>query len=166
MISDPSATTQIEAASSPTLLWLIVLASAIIAAAASTIIDNRVKGTHKQRPHNNVLLLNECLAEHQSAYLIFFIGLVTGTAAFSHPWVRAILSICIVLALLLYIIGVSITADHEDLIADAHICTLPKCTQRLPWGLKLKIIAVNLGSSVFLLSVSVALCFMTTKAPG
>jgi hypothetical protein len=144
----------------------MVLAGAIMAALAGTIIDNKVKGTHKERSHNNLFLINECLAEHQSAYLIFAIGLVTGTVLFKYDWTRAAISIYIIVTLVFYIIGVSITADQTERLKDFHACSGNKCTVKLPLRKRFRIIWVNLVLTALLLSFSVYLCAITVKAPG
>lgn len=137
-----------------------------MAALAGTIIDNRVKATHKVRSHNNLLLMNECLAEHQSAYLIFAIGLATGSVAFRYDWARAIISIYIVAAIVFYVVGVSITADQDDSLAALHTCSGAKCNIRIPLRHRMQIIRANLVMTVVLLVVAVLLCMVTVKAPS
>jgi uncharacterized membrane protein YgdD (TMEM256/DUF423 family) len=148
------------------LLWLIVLSGAVMAALAATIIDNRVKGVYKERAHNNVLLANECLAEHQNAYLIFAIGLVTGTTVFSHDWVRAALSVLMIFVIISYIVGVSQTAHHQELIEADHICPGARCHIRLPWRVKVRILIWNTVSTFVILLFCIMLCFSTMKGPG
>jgi hypothetical protein len=153
---------------SPAVLWLIVLVGAIIAALAATIIDNAVKGIDRARSHNNLFLVNECLAEHQSAYLIFAVGLLTGSVVFRSYWTRGAIAIYIFLTFTCYIIGVSITAKQENKLKDFHTCSGPvaKCNVKLPMAQRFRIIWVNLFLGLVLLCFAVYLCLETVKAPG
>jgi hypothetical protein len=162
----------VDAASSPqsvptpTFLWLMVLFGTVSVAVAAVVIDNRVKNVHKTRPHNSLLLVNECLAEHQSAYLVYFIALLNASD-FSRYWIKPSIGTLVIIAIALYVVGVSITADHEKNIKRHHPnCPEVECRYSLPNTIRFRILWFNLFSTAVLLSISVVFATYAIRSPG
>ena len=69
--------------------WFFFLLAGILFAVLGVLFPNWFKELSTPRPHNEIKLLNECLARHQFAYFAFFFALTIG-ATFdpNYRWVR------------------------------------------------------------------------------
>ena len=137
--------------------------AAVTASIVATIIDNVVKG-QSERQHNAILLLNECLAEHHSAYLIFFIALATG-ASFTEYWGTGVVQIAILLSLAFYIKGVHSTTRHDRKIARDHICG-PGCRAKLKRETVIWICGLNIVFALFMMALASYLAIITVRNPS
>lgn len=145
-------------------LWINVLIGAIIAAIAATIIDNVVKGMNRERAHNSLLLANECLAEHQSAYVVYFIALL-GTTEFSRYWAKPILPEVLFVAFVIYVIAVAVTTTQDSVIVSHHHCG-DKCNRPLPARVKWHVVRWNVFFSMIMFIAAIVFAILSTRAPG
>lgn len=147
------------------ILWMSVLIGAIVAALLATVVDNLVKGTHTKRAHNSILLLNECFAEHQSAYMIFFIAMLGG-ADFSVPWAKTLLASVLALSFMFYCLSVAHTTKYDYQIKGDHTCTTPPpCSIGLKRNTKFKMLWVHLVLTVLSFLAAVLFASWTVKPP-
>lgn len=144
------------------ILWVQTLVAAIAAAVVATMVDNAVKG-EDTRPHNSLLLFNECLAEHHTAYLIFFIALATGSS-FSRYWGTGTLTLAFILWLLFYVKGIRSITRHWEIIDTDHTCSA-ECTIKLDPKTIFKICGWNTIFAASLFATSIYLSCITTKNP-
>lgn len=145
-----------------TILWLIVLVAAIVASVVATVVDNVIKGD-ANRPHNSPLLIDECLAEQHSAYLIFFIALATGSA-FNEYWGSAVLPIALLIAFMFYVKGIHLTTKHQEKIAQDHLCT-GHCTAKLKPVTMLRIFGLNFLFALILFSAACYFAALSVDTP-
>lgn len=143
--------------------WLITLAGTIIAAVIAVIFDNIVKRMRDQRGHNLAQLVHEMLAEHQLAYLIYFVALLTGAEFLpAYWWAKGILGILIFIAFGFYLIAVYLTSLHEVHLQEDHGCPGVGCKQSVSAAAFIKLSWVTSLFTLFLLGSSIVLAFMTT----
>ena len=145
------------------ILWIQLLIAAITATVVAVVADNAIKGD-AARPHNGPLLLNECLAEQHSAYLIFFIALAIGGGGFTGSWANFVLTISALLWIAFYVQGVFSTTTHATKIARDHVCT-PGCTRKLDGGTKWRLFRMNLIFAITLFALACYLACMATHNP-
>lgn len=146
------------------ILWISVLVATIIGALFTTVLDNLVKGIRSQRPHNSILLFNECLAEHQSAYVVFFVAMLSG-AEFSVPWAKPWLAIALMLSFIFYSVSVAYTAGYDSMLARDHGCGKVPCPQKLALSTVLKMMWVHLLLGAFLFGAAWRFASWTIKPP-
>ena len=101
----------------------------------------------KKRPrkHNKLKLINECLARHQLAYVIWYISLATlmnlGGLTYHESFVsRNAVTLGLLLSALLWFGSVNVVAGQDEIISDAHQC-VPKC--KGSWQLSLRALWLN-----------------------
>lgn len=146
------------------ILWIIVLVATIVASVVATVVDNVVKGD-ADRCHNPVLLFNECLAEHYSAYFVFFMALATSTA-FTQIWGTGLLLILFLTVVALYVKGVHSTTKHSKKIARDHACVVGECAARLRWTTIIRICGMNLIFAIFMFGAACYLSAITLRNPA
>lgn len=150
---------------SRTVLWVCVLLGAIVAAVGATILDNLIKGMRAKRAHNSILLINECIAEHHSAYLVYFIAMLSGTE-FSVYWGKSVLAIMLFTSFILYCLAIYQTATQEEVIMADHACTGNSCKTGLKSTNKWKMIWVNILLTVLSLAAAITFAGLAVKAPS
>jgi hypothetical protein len=142
--------------------WLIALAGTIIAAAIAVIFDNIVKRLRDVRGHNLAQLLHEILAEHQIAYLIYFVALLTGAEFLpAYWWARDMIGVLTFLAFGFYLIAVYLTSLHEVQLQKDHHCQGRACTKPVSVLGFLRLSWLTSLFTLLMLATSVALAFMT-----
>jgi hypothetical protein len=142
--------------------WLITLAGTIIAAAIAVIFDNIVKRMRDRRGHNLAQLLHEMLAEHQIAYLIYFVALLTGAEFLpTYWWAKSVIGVLTFLAFGFYLVAVYLTSLHEIHLQEDHNCRGIGCAVAVSAFGFLKMSWLTSLFTLLLLGSSVALAFMT-----
>ncbi len=142
--------------------WLIALAGTIIAAVIAVVLDNIVKRVREARGHNLAQLLHEMLAEHQIAYPIYFVALLTGAEFLpEYWWAKDAIGVLTFLAFGFYLVAVYLTSLHEEHLREDHECHGRACRHSLSaWGF-LKLAWVTSVFTIVLLVSSISLAFMT-----
>jgi hypothetical protein len=140
--------------------WLITLAGTIIAAAGAVVIDNVIKRMRDKRPHNFVQVTNELLAEHQVAYLTYFVALITA-ARFKWYWAKDVLGVLVMVTVVFYAVAVYLTTLHEVIIGKHHKCADQSCGVSLTWRVRMRMCSTNLVMAILLLIAGVYFAFCT-----
>jgi hypothetical protein len=144
-------------------LWIQLLIATIGATVVAVVADNAIKGEAK-RPHNGPQLLNECLAEQHSAYLIFFFALAVGSGGFTNSWATFVLTMSALLWFAFYAQGVYSTTRHSAKITADHACTAG-CTTGLKTRTNWSIFGMNLIFAVVLFVIACYLSCTAVKSP-
>lgn len=143
--------------------WLITLAGTIIAAAIAVTFDNIVKRLRDVRGHNLTQLLHEMLAEHQIAYLIYFVALLTGAQFLpAYWWAKDAIGVLTFLAFGFYLIAVYLTSLHEVHLEDDHNCQGVGCKETISAWAFFKLCWLTSLFTLLMLASSIILAFMTT----
>lgn len=143
--------------------WMLVLLAIILGAGFTTVVDNLAKGAY-QRLHNDALLGNEILAEHQSAYVLFFMALFSGTD-FKPSWIKTtVFGAVMLLAFIMYALAVRNTSKHEAKISAFHTCSHNPCPG-LDFSTHRKLAIFNAISAILLAGVSIVLTCFALKPP-
>jgi hypothetical protein len=143
--------------------WLITLAGTIIAAVIAVIFDNIVKRMRDHRGHNVAQLLHEMIAEHQIAYLIYFVALLTGAEFLPiYWWAKGVIGVLTFIAFAFYLIAVYLTSLHEVQLVKDHQCQGSGCAEPLSAWAFFKLCWLTSIFTLLLLVSSIVLAFMTT----
>lgn len=143
--------------------WLIALAGTIIAALIAVVLDNIVKRVRDARGHNLAQLLHELLAEHQIAYPIYFVALLTGAQFLpEYWWAKDVIGVLTFLAFGFYLVAVYLTSLHEEHLQDDHHCQGHGCRQPISRKGFLKLAGLTSLFTLLLLGSSIALALITS----
>lgn len=136
------------------ILSMLVLTSLLDVIALNLFLQAR-----EPRSHNQLRVINECLARQQLAYPIWYITL-TVLANFSKltahetVLVRWWMQIATVLSVLFWLGGLSGVAGQDQAIREDHECSSTGKCQHSSWRLRLFVLGLNLFLAAVSLSVA------------
>jgi hypothetical protein len=160
---NPTATPELPHPYFHPIKWLITLTGTIIAAAIAVVFDNIVKRLRDTRGHNLFQLVHEVLAEHQLAYPLYFVALLTGAEFLpNYWWAKELIGVLTLLAFGFYLIAVYLTTLHEDHFRRDHQCHGRGCHETLTAKAFIKLYWQTSIFALLMLGSSIFLAFVTT----
>jgi hypothetical protein len=142
--------------------WVITLTGTIIAAAIAVVFDNIVKRLRETRGHNFCQLAHEVLAEHQLAYPLYFVALLTGAEFLpNYWWAKEAIGVLTLMAFGFYLIAVYLTTLHEEQFQRDHDCPGRGCRKEITAKGFLKMSWVSSVFALLMLGSSIFLAFVT-----
>ena|SRR6476661_6597818 len=147
------------------LQWAFFLFGTIAFSVLGVLFPNWFKELSRPRSHNEIKLLNECLARHQFGYFAYFFALAIG--ANLTGWLRNLNWSAIGLALGFYGYGLFSSARLETRIADLHLCPQGStCPNPLDSKMRHQLSRLNIIFAVITLFLAVVITILLTPAPS
>lgn len=137
-----------------------MLAVAIGAAVLGTVLPFDLKRLKEYVSHPRVKLINECLAKHQMAYLIFDLCLLaTGKFESKTGWGNGWLIAAAGVAFFLYWMSIKHSAHQDEKIAELDKCPGPECRKKASFRATRRVLLFNAFMTLFSLALTVLLAW-------